>query len=315
MSDKQHTHLTHFDLDGASSEIILKKYLNIGKSYACGYGKIDSWISKLQKGERVIISDVNLTLDQVSQIIKNIGSEDFTIIDHHPSTEDLLVNYPKNVIYSGKFCGAALCYRYVAGLDSKIVRECKSNGHQKMIELTDVYDNWKSEHNLWADAYGLNLLYWHYGHFDFVKQFANGFEFSSDDKEIIKTKLKEKSKLIKELEVVGDEKGVIVVMCDREITNDITLVKPNRDLYLMVGWDSRSSEFSLSVRSKDHSKDLSLILREIRLVKYDGSGSIKSSGGHKLAGGVYFNDNPTLDEIMTVCSDIVNVWHDNIMPF
>lgn len=315
MTDKPLTHLTHFDLDGAVSEIILKKYLNIKKSYACGYGKFDKWINDLKSGDQVIVSDVNLTEEQVQNIVNRTGEKSFVIIDHHPSTENLTKLYPENVIYSGDFCGAALCFRYVSSFFPNAPCECLSNGHRKMLELTDIYDNWKTDHKNWGEAYALNILYWHLGHWDFVKQFADNFSLTEEDKEVIKQKLKEKSVLIKNADIIAEDEDIIIVMCDRDITNDFTLVRPNHSLYLMIGWDSRSSEFSLSVRSKDPNINLTQILKEIRLVQYDSSGSIKSAGGHRAAGGVYFNENVTLDEIMIVCKTITDIWREDVIPF
>ena len=291
--------VTHFDLDGAGCEIVLRKFLKFEKSYACGYTKFQKQIDIIKTGEKIMFADVSLTVKQVEQM--DSRTKNWYIIDHHEDTALLKERWPSKVFFDIEYSGTELCRqlmkRQFPGQYSKIWNDDMI----RLVALTNVYDLWKIDHDRWREAYNLNILFWHYSIWKFVKHFEDGVgPYSNEDKNIILNQLKIRSDLLKESTKFDVYEKTAIFLVDNEIINDMTLIYRDYELYFMVYMTMTNDRFCLSIRAKGEDADINTIIATLPDRNY----LVMNAGGHKLAGGVTFEKKATLDDVMDVCADI-----------
>lgn len=305
--------ITHWDLDGAVSEIVLSRFIHFDKKKASGYTKFAKYISELKQGEEVIFSDVSLSFENMDALIEK--THNFIIIDHHPDTAKLIKRFPefkRKIFFDVNVCGAMLCKRYVQEHFPDVFNDKWNTYLDDLVDITDVYDIWRTDNKLWAKAYSLDILYWHHSHWDFVKIFRNGYAISPDDKSFIKTELLKKSKLFKEAEKIEVGNNILFVICSREITNDFTLFYGTKyDMFFLVSFDERNG-IVLSVRTALPLGDFSFCYSHIEKMFPD---LIISAGGHPKAGGITVHKGVGLDDVTKICEEFSLTFLDNLVPF
>ena len=293
----------HFDCDGAVSEIIMKRFIPNIYSYSCGYSKIDAWIKKLKKNDKVIVADISLSPDQVESIREK--TDQWFIIDHHQDTEEIQNNYPDHVLYASDKCGAELCVDFCEERFPETFDELyRKNGKMRvLVMLTGIYDLWKTDHELFPKAYNLNYLYWDLVHWNFVKRFANGWDgYSISEVETIKKKQEEKEILWNEAEFVDIDDKTIVCLGSPEITNDLTLRLPEKELFFAIV--HQHDELSLRVRYSGETGNVGEVLDELEHMETGIGAYTHRAGGHPKAGGASFYPEADLDYIFEVCEYI-----------
>ncbi len=104
--------LTHADLDGAASYIVLKEHFKgqVTQFKVTGYPRISENLTKLSFfAHNLIITDLSLTPEDLD--IAESLFEKIYIIDHHVATAENIKNRKKvTSTFSTKYCGAVLAY-------------------------------------------------------------------------------------------------------------------------------------------------------------------------------------------------------------
>lgn len=296
-------YLTHYDLDGAVSEIVFRKFwkkfptTNID-SYACGYGRIDSWIekvvSKQPKYDGIYITDISLTKEQLS-MLESINVP-MVVIDHHPQTKLLdRYNWSTYIKYDEKMCGAELTLSHFLKLYQDV------DDIKYLTEVAGVYDLWKTDSNLWNRAFTINMLYWNLGHHKFVKAFETGWrKFTDDEKRMVEESFKRKKYLMNESETYEID-NTLIAICDREITNDFTIMKKwgHINIFIIINYDEQRGYFNISLRTRNCNIDLNKCVKKVE------HELVISTGGHKNAAGISMSQRATLQDCLEI-AEIAN---------
>lgn len=271
--------LTHWDLDGAACAIFLNYVFRkkINQILACSYGKIDKNLQKLVDSgeENIIITDLNLSQEQFDFVKTNFRN--YQIIDHHPGTKNLK---SKGIIYSEKFCGAALVYKWLMDLKKELPPSFK-----ELMLLTNDYDMYNLK---MKKSVLLNELFWSIDKFcfyPFISRFVDDFEVPDSEWEKLKTKLNEKCKEVKTYEKIIIEDKMLIIF-SQGLINEISLVYPKYDYYFIVAPNN-----GISIRTKE--KSLLPWFESIQKHKL-----IDKAGGHERAGGIEMKSAKHEDQLL-----------------
>lgn len=253
--------LTHYDLDGAVSSILLSYYLKIpmSKVVSCGYNNIENKILNLDKTEPLIISDLSVDENLMDKLVE---FDDVTLLDHHESSAD--IKYPfKTMIKTGpKYSGSILSCLYLYGLGHKIKSE-----HQILAKIANDYDNFIFNEK---KSMLLNDIFWDIKFDEFFIKYYNGYKYDEKlENKALENAQHKKEKILKFDTYLVE--GVRIVIAN-DLISDISLVY-DEDLILIVRED-----FRMSIRSKNNMLSLYEIIKENILDV--------EIGGHKNAGGL-----------------------------
>lgn len=150
--------ISHVDMDGVLP-YILNKFFNIeyGKTILTNYNE-DQEHSDLESGRYDNIIYVDFSPNESARaIIKNLNLN-CLVIDHHIAVNQELTDFSKDFykleyIFNNEKCGTKLYYEWL-----------KEQGYQGnevsdyIVELTDTYDLYKREHELWNECDKCNRL-------------------------------------------------------------------------------------------------------------------------------------------------------------
>jgi oligoribonuclease NrnB/cAMP/cGMP phosphodiesterase (DHH superfamily) len=302
--------LTHYDLDGVVSHmILLPLFKETPRYYCCGYAKLDSNIDRMISEAKVfhldnlIITDLSLSLEQVKRIKKYF--QNIFYIDHHATSEinrEELSKEINNLVVSTKRSAALLTFElFSEKLKQKLTPE-DFNKLKVLAELASTYDNWLTDHPDFTKGYYLNALFWKLSWADFIKRFKNGYDHLTDEEqEVVVAIVKDKKKMLDEADKIvfpNDKKNAILIFHEDSeyIIQEATIIMKQYDHFFILN----STTNTVSIRTKK-GKDLSIVLKSIE--KHEG---VKSCGGHAAAGGVTLLPNYTKEQF----EDIVNTIYD-----
>lgn len=291
------TLITHYDLDGVASAIILSQGIKFDKVLKGGYHRLDKFIDWVTPGSDVVISDCCFTVDQFAKLKQKAGK--IIYIDHHPASQEIKDTFTNDlVIYDNTRAASGLCLDFIQK-KKKLSKELNM-----LATAANTYDLFLREEmpNWFAFGYDLNILFWEY-HFDeFVARFINGFDkFNTEEKECIKRYKTYRDASINESaygEIGGILRGLVIVPSDLKYQNDIPYAIPGHDIYYIIMHYGKS--VSVSVRSPFWGK-----LNEV--MHYAGQHDlVKSAGGHPKASGINFHAVPSNEEII----EFIEWFHD-----
>lgn len=181
MRDLNILNLTHTDLDGAVSGIVIKTVYPKARVNRVNYAGTSYYDSALQiirtaKFDGIIFTDFYPD-EQLIQMVHSTGKP-YLVIDHHPRTdirEDMSGAY---VIETGK-CGAMVALEYF----SKFVN---LEHLRTLCEVTQDHDLWLRKMVPLSD--NLNTLMYSYGFNKFMKRFMcgmDGYNLPDDARELL----------------------------------------------------------------------------------------------------------------------------------
>jgi oligoribonuclease NrnB/cAMP/cGMP phosphodiesterase (DHH superfamily) len=292
--------ITHFDLDGVGSSILmyqsLKKKKFWGHSYehqSCGYNFFqddDKFYNKfISKGDlHLIITDLNIPLDILENLLKISTIKTILLIDHHQTYDfdklDVLKEEFKHkfiCVVDDTYCATKLTYNYLKE------KQMISEEYEFFANIVDTYDRWQIEDPLFKSySFKLNDLFFKYGYTDFFGKFKKPFkEFDSSDKAVLSKINEERMKYLKTTKnnylTNIEDKVVLITNPEGKYINEITLAFPNYALYLILK-GVKEKKVSFSVRIKDDRLSF-LNIREKLLSVWDKPIEL---GGHDKAGGL-----------------------------
>jgi oligoribonuclease NrnB/cAMP/cGMP phosphodiesterase (DHH superfamily) len=283
--------LTHFDLDGVVSHILLLNlFPDKVRYYACGYGTLQKKIDKIiqeknyQKTDILIITDLVVNVKNVKILSKYF--DNIFYFDHHESSLILkpeLKKYIKNIEIKTEKCGAQIVFDCFEKQLEKLAFK-NIEALRKLVYYTNIFDTWQTENKDFFISYYLSQLFFMLGWQKFVDRYQFGMvEFRSDEKAIIKQELLRKKDILNSAEKYEFGENAILITSENanEIINESTLILKNYDIYfIFIPKDNK-----VSVRVKNIKTNLGNILQ-----KLDGNDKILSTGGHSLAGGFVLNN-------------------------
>lgn len=278
--------LTHYDLDGIVSHMILSHLTKDVRFFATTYGKrmnntIESMLDLAEQEcpKGIIVTDLSLTEEQFN--ILNDSKIPFLIFDHHQNSLQYIGK--KKGLISEEKCGSALVFDYY---DEKLKKLSIYEDLKRLVYLTNDYDMWYLSDK---KSYYLNLLFWRYKEKKFVKKFYNGFvEFDKKDKFYIKDEINKKRNLIESgyLLFLGENNEFICLIHDKAhtVASDFKLYVKGHKIYCTF---SRSN-YSMSIRWNGIEPNLNIpMLLEPWIHEWDNY--IHSFGGHPFAASIQFD--------------------------
>lgn len=137
-------HLSHNDLDGYGSSYVVKQHLDsILVQANTNYGEIISTLKEMNvnKSVKVIITDLNLTLDECKEL--DNMTDNWIIVDHHGTGLDSFTTFGDNYFLDTEQCATKLIF--------DILHESNFTTLPHLSELAtliDTYDMWRKENDI-----------------------------------------------------------------------------------------------------------------------------------------------------------------------
>lgn len=296
------TIISHYDLDGVVSSIIMHQGMHFDYHYKGGYKRFSDFIKWTKPGSNVVVTDACFTVDQFVQLKQK--AKQIIYIDHHPDSAKIKETFTNDlVIFDHSKAGAGLCLEFIQ-------KKKKLNADFEMLaKAANHYDLFhrKEEPSWFQFGYDLNILFWEYHYDAFFDRFRNGFNgFKSEEKAVIKTAKANRDKAIQDstyMELEGNKiKGIVCVPSDNSIMNDVPFGKPGYDVYYMIMQYPNSTTIALRV-SADSDFDLTPYMSLV-----ENHPNVQSAGGHPQASGINFHGKP--DD--TVILEVINAFHRHI---
>lgn len=312
--------MTHFDLDGVASSILIKKMIQpIEKRICCGYGKVKS---KIERGEMsgfdsCIVTDISLDPDQFGRLSSEYGDK-MLYIDHHPTSQEALLHYQGDakIHYNTKFSATGIVFQ-------KYAKFLKSHEDiAKFVFAVDSYDMWRHQTHpdMFKLGYDLNVLFWKYGFYAFEDRFSYSFctHFNANEKLWISEYKLARDEAMKKADITKfHNNSVLIFDADQEYVNDFALQMPQYDVFYIV-YVSKQGSMRISIRSllDGDAVNIGQITKE-----FEGTNTnIISAGGHPQSGGIDLEDGVDVDSIIDIVEAInyrveAAKWADTDIPF
>lgn len=286
----------HNDVDAAFSQLnfefaaptIRKKY------FYTNYGNLKEKIAEIEnyitvhQNDKILIMDVSFSnnKDQLDRLYNMFNT--VTLIDHHLYPENFWDEYPKmKVHYNKDKCAALLTNEFFGNTG-------KNKNLDTLTNITDVYDLWQVDHNLFDVSQNLNNFFWELGMDKFCSEIIKcNYTLPSYYTEVvnkINLRIKEGIEKLEQKKLIHRFGKVTVVFTD-EFFNDV-LIKDMKD-----GQDIVINAMAYGIIKVRISKDAPFtdeMLQELSRVT-----SQVDVTGHKLAWTYKIKETPSFETIMT----------------
>jgi len=294
--------LSHNDLDGLSSQIVLRQHLGEITRMNISYGKIDEYLEIVQeycshtRPSQVWITDLSFTynqLERVSQIANENKNIMFYFIDHHPFKEEYnhLISDNLKILINNKASATKLTHLYLKHNFNNKKFNVSLKDLDEYVEYTNTYDLWLKDEPRFKGSIVYNELFWDFKRDYYFTRFKDEFKLRNADKEKYKELMKKKVKLFDKLDKSGrifrhepdGNKRIFMIFLD-DYKNHITIDYEGFDVYIIV-----SSYGGVSIRFRDNLSDTGelkdIIVSEI--LKHE---NVDTAGGHPRAFGMKLAD-------------------------
>lgn len=312
--------LTHYDLDGVSSSILINKMVQpIEKRICCGYGKVKDKIEggDMSGFDSCIVTDISLDPDQFERLSSEYDDK-FMYIDHHPTSREALVDYSGNakIHFTTTYSATAIIFQTYR----KFLNRHKDIA--KFVVAVDAYDMWRHQKHpdMFKLGYDLNTLFWKYGFDDFEDRFLNNFstDFSIEERMWIAEHKIARDIAIKKADITKfGNNSVLIFDADQQYVNDFALQLTEYDVFY-IAYVSKQGKMRISIRSllDGDIVNIGQITKE-----FEGTNvNIISAGGHPQSGGVDLQDGVDVDTIIDIVENINDrveaaKWASTDVPF
>ena len=283
--------ISHIDLDGIGSQIVLRAKFGEITRMNIGYGKIDEYLEILRdycvrlSPTHVFITDLSFRYEELLElhnIAKLYPQIKFYFIDHHPFEENngefkhlLLDNLV--IVISDKASATKLTYLY-----TKSRFGLHKEGLETFVNYVNAYDIWLDETPEFKVGFVYNEIFWSYKINHFWSRFKDEYKLRNSDKEHYRDLIIKKNKLFTKLEKSGRvmkfANRILLIFID-EYASHVTIDYPEFFSYVII-----RSNGGVSVRLKKEAvqegNTKNNIIEEIMKLDY-----INNAGGHHGAFG------------------------------
>ena len=276
--------LTHYDLDGVVSSILIEELFLKGslyQIYPVGYNYLDNTLQKLLFKHGILyITDLRITPEQMN-MLSNFKTIHY--YDHHQrSNNEQYPEFIKTCVIDTTKCAAKIIY------DKYNKQYPEIQKYEQLVEWTNDYDMWL--HNYKASRV-INAYFWHVKFEVFKQQFMKQPDTITDE---MKKVFDEKEKHI--LQFINDKRYEVIenvcIVIDKDVDMELTLYLPYEHYFFM------SSSNRLHLKS---TKDLTQFFEHLKNEPY-----IESIGGHKNAGGVVITNPDKAQNVLKAFIEYVN---------
>lgn len=298
--------LTHYDLDGVCSSIMLRHFIGETKIISTGYNKIKLKFQDIlnKQSKYIAITDLNFSLDMIEYMVKT--NRKYLYIDHHKSVFKLDGLYNIDGIINQKFCATANILKYFKAKG----KQCSEN-MKKLAFYANDYDMWILQTE---ESKIMNYIFWKNGFDYFLSNFKDGYNesivnsFRKDyekDQQYMKQYLENCQKDIFSYKATIKDYKCLMIYANKYIS-DISLVYPDFDYYFII---SDSHKMSIRTKTENSLEESFKIIRQ--------NENIETIGCHEFAGGINLksdvSDNACIDLFLNFIQIIVG--NDEDIPF
>ena len=265
--------ITHWDLDGVVSSIILKNFYKDVMVESVTHSRND-YIGRVK--EKLDEFDVIIFTDFTPESFKPFEEmgKPFMVLDHHESALKFK-NLEKNIIIDTRNSASKLVYRWYNSLGKKDISHL-----EELVELTNDYDMWIMEDKR---CLLFNNLFWLFGFEWFSWRFLNGnLKFYDEEIEYLEHHKKSFKDYYDNLSIVELPMNGVMYKSYKYSSEINILLGQEYDYIIILG----DSNYSLSIRSMTDEIDL------VKVTEMFGRG-----GGHKYSAGVPYK-NESANEVV-----------------
>ena len=294
--------LSHNDLDGLSSQIVLRQHLGEITRMNIGYEKIDEYLEIVQdycnhqRPSQVWVTDLSFTYEQLEKLYR-ITKENLNIhfyfIDHHPFKEDYkhLIQDNFKILINNKASATKLTHLYLKYNFNNKKFNASLKDLDEYVEYVNTYDLWLKDEPRFKGSIVYNELFWNFKRDYYFTRFKDEFKLRNTDKEKYKELMKKKVKLFDKLDNSGrifrhepdGNKRIFMIFLD-DYKNHVTIDYEGFDVYIIV-----SSYGGVSIRFRDNLSDTGE-LKDIIVTEVLKHENVDTAGGHPKAFGMKLND-------------------------
>lgn len=320
--------LSHTDLDGYGSEIVLKAIgfeptvKNLDNPEVDSY--ITEYVTKILNGETsapdvLFITDIGPKGEAVQKLdeLNKSGKTKVKLFDHHATALELNDYEWARVIVEENGvmkCGTSLFYQFLKEETDIETKEVIRVGLDTFVKEVELYDTWAWEEKNHESAKILNDLFWLVGHKVFVdnqvQKIKNGLEtlFTPEEERLLEVEHRRIKKYL-------HDKNQDMVIIDDFFTDDsgkpLTAGVVQADMYISeLGHylcDKNDIDFALMLNLTHDKASLRAVKEDINLVpivkRYNG-------GGHQHAAGCQITP-MGMEFIQRIFNEIVKKQHLN----
>lgn len=287
--------LTHYDLDGVVSSIVVSNFIKDITPVATGYNFLNNKATSFILGQsQGIITDLNFSKELFDLIKKS--KHKYLYIDHHKLGIDLSEYENLTYYVDERFsaCANVLVYFKKRG------RELDSN-LKRLVYFANDYDMW---HLQTEESQILNYMFWELKFEKFLDSFKNGYDEKLVEKyrEPFRNDYENARKYLDECkkdEFEFDYYKCLLIYAEK-YQNHVTIFYPEYHYYFIISEQHKMSIRTVSGISLEYSfKDIA---------NFEG---IESSGCHDYAGGINFKEYLNSEEV----TDLVFKCIDTILSY
>lgn len=281
------TNITHSDLDGVVSSILLHDYFD-GKEgieftkIKATYRSVGDIFKRYYTSTGIFfITDISLPDES---IIPNIEDKtNIILLDHHP--QEVPSKIKKQIVKINEGAGCKLVYNYLLTKNHIFSEPLK-----KLMLLGNDYDTWV---HAYPFSKKLNYLFYYYGFMDFFERFKCGIDQLLDsEKKFLMLKQKEIENILNRLHYDEINSRLAFVIANHEIDEIADFVIHKHNFENVIIFNKRNKVLSFRNR-KDSTIDLGKFLKQF------------NGGGHKNAAGVAIKDDNDIANIIEKFCEIL----------
>ena len=294
--------LSHNDLDGVSSQIVLRRHLGEITRMNISYGKIDEYLEIIQdycnhqRPSQVWVTDLSFDYEQLkklNKIAQNNSRIKFYFIDHHPFLEPYdslgLDNFV--IIINSKASATKLTHLYLKYNFNSKKFNASLKDLDEYVEYVNAYDLWLKDEPRFKGSVVYNELFWDFKRDYYFSRFKDELKLRNADKERYKELMKKKVKLFDKMDKSGrifrhepdGNKRIFMIFLD-DYKNHIPLDYEGFDVYVIV-----SSYGGVSIRLRNNLSDTGE-LKDIIVSEALKHKDVSAAGGHPRAFGIKLKD-------------------------
>lgn len=309
--------ITHADMDGAGCSIIMSRLFNdhmaineldITKtSYNDLKQTITNVVCSSDKDMMVVITDLLVPTAFLKTILEYEHVIKLLYIDHHERFDDRKGLESLKYLHKGKFE-----YRWKKGFSATSSCYEFSTSHgiptskklDRLVNIIDVFDEWKTTDKNFTEGLGLNEVYWDIGFDKFYNDFYDGLIWTDKMKTFVSEEFKKQDEYFESADEhniifpMENGKKILVTFNPKGRYTNLYTLRYDYDLYFMFQYQSNSlKKFNLRSNGKYNCDKIGQDVSQY----IDGV----VCGGHKCAGGLSVPFECSFERLLEVFMDVV----------
>ncbi len=324
---KERINLTHNDLDGAGSNIVLREKFGDMDTFHVSYGSVTDTLKSIDLDinhltKTLFVTDLSFDKDAFLELMRVAEGHPhikIIFIDHHPYEGDVLETFNELASFPNVYCkheigksATLLTYEFTHSVNEDLGKLVG------FINAFDIYKEFEDPTNF-KIGWFLNSVFWELKLSAFKSNIIrNQYKIPKMFKDIYVKILEDKDRYFKSLienniAVFDEENSILLAFCDKHKSfwqNDY----PDFDYYVLP-YETKGKNISIRFSHRVDNTDAKQ-LKDTILWYVRQNPMVISSGGHDHAFGITIDDNMLRDDHLGIIEGIIEIIEDHInTPF